>query len=116
VNPRIRPACFPTVQVGLCLLQAFEAETFQGCLLGVPDPGLDLSFASWILDSARHGHRAVVREHVTIKRIEGGIVNIGNEYAFAQVVKHHDACTSTQPAKRFLVKFGPDARTGMKHE
>src|ERR1700680_5280307 len=69
VDPRIRPACFPTIQVGLCLLQAFEAETFQWCLLGVADAGLDFAFAIWILDATRPGHRTVVREDVAITRI-----------------------------------------------
>jgi hypothetical protein len=56
-----------------------------------------------------------VREDVAIKRIESGIVNIGDEHAFAQVVEHNDACTPTQPTKRFLVKFGPDAGTRVEH-
>jgi integrase len=34
-----------------------------------------------------------VREDVAIKRIESGIVNIGDEHAFAQVVEHNDAYT-----------------------
>jgi CRP-like cAMP-binding protein len=59
----------------------------------VPKISLDFAFAIWILDATRHGHRTVVREDVAIKRIESGIVNVGNKHAFAQVVEHNDACT-----------------------
>jgi hypothetical protein len=110
------PAVPPNHPGRLDLLEAFEAETFQRGLLGMTDAGLDFAFAIWILDATRHGNRSVVGENIAVKRIESGIVNIGNQYAFAQVVEDNDAGTPAQPAKCFLVEFGPDARAGVKHQ
>ena len=76
------------------------------------DAGFDFAFAVGILNPARHGDRAVVRQHVAIKRIESGIVNVGDEHALAQIVEHDDAGGAAQPAKSSFVQFGPDARTG----
>lgn len=67
MDPRIRPACLPAIQIGLRLFQAFEAEAFQRCLLGVANPGFDFAFAIWILDATWHGHGTVVREDIAIK-------------------------------------------------
>ncbi len=76
------------------------------------DARFDFAFAVGILYAAGHGHCAVVRQHVAVKRIERGIVNVGDEHAFAQIVEHDDAGGATQPAKGAFVQFGPDARTG----
>ena len=51
-------------------------------------------------------------EDVAIEWIQSGIVNVGDEHTFAQVIEHDDARTTTQSAKRFLMQLGPDARTG----
>jgi hypothetical protein len=34
---------------------------------------------------------AVSPEHVAIEGIEGGVVDVGNEYAFAQIIQHQNA-------------------------
>ena len=80
--------------------------------MACPTPRLDFSFAIWIFDPARQSDHAVVRQHVAIEWIQSGIVDVGDEHAFAQVVEHHDAGTATQSAKGFLVQLGPDARAG----
>jgi len=49
----------------------------------VTDARFNFAFAVGILYPARHSDRAVVREHVAIKRIERGIVNVGDEHALA---------------------------------
>ena len=51
-------------------------------------------------------------EDVAIEWIQSGIVDVGDEHAFAQVIEHDDAGTTTQSTKRFLVQLGPDARAG----
>ena len=78
--------------------------------------GLDLTLPVWILNPARHGDGAIVRQHVTIERIESGIVNVGDEYAFAQIIEHHDASGTTEPTEGFLVQLGPDACAGTEHQ
>ncbi len=51
-------------------------------------------------------------EHIAIQRVQRRIVDVGREHAFAQIIEHDHARGSAQPAKRLLVQFGPDARTG----
>ena len=80
------------------------------------DAGFDFAFAIGILNAAGHGHRAVVREHIPIERIECGIVDVGDEHALAQIVEHDDAGSATQPAKGAFVQLGPDARAGAKRQ
>ncbi len=53
-----------------------------------------------------------MRQHVAIERIQRGIVNVGGQHAFAEIIEHDDAGGATQPAKSLLVQFGPDARAG----
>jgi len=57
-----------------------------------------------------------VREQIAIKWIEYGIVDVGSEHAFAQVIQHQNAHGATQPAKCFFVQLGPDVRTGTKDQ
>ena len=103
VDARVGPAFFPAVEVGLGFLQALEAQAFQGCSLRMADAGFDFAFPIRILNAARHGHRAVVREHITIEGIQSGIVKVGDEHALAQIVEDHDACGPAESAKRSLV-------------
>ena len=83
VDARVGPALFPVIEVGLGFFQTLEAQAFQRCFLRMTDAGFDFAFAIRISNAARHGDGAVVREHVAIERIERGIVDVGNEHAFA---------------------------------
>jgi len=49
VNAGIRTACLPTIQIGLCLLQALEAFSLERTL-GVSHAGFNFSFSIWIFD------------------------------------------------------------------
>jgi len=42
----------------------------------------------WIFDPARQGHNAVVRQYITIEWVQSGIVDVGDEHPFAQIVEH----------------------------
>ena len=55
-------------------------------------------------------------QHVAVQRIERGIVDVGREHAFAQIIEHHHASHAAQSAKRLLVQFGPDLRAGAEHQ
>ena len=81
MNARIGPRGFPVIQTGLRCFHAFETLPLEWGLLRVTDARLDLAFSIRISDATGHGHRAVVLEHVTIKRIQSGVVNIGRENA-----------------------------------
>ncbi len=98
VDARVGPALLPVIEMSLGFFQSLEAQAFQRCSLRVTDAGFDFAFAVGILNPARHGDRAVVRQHVAIKRIESGIVNVGDEHALAQIVEHDDASSAASPA------------------
>ncbi len=72
-------------------LERLEAEPAQRGLLRVPDPRFHFALAIGIADATREGHDAVVREHVPIEGIERGVVDVGGEDAFAQIVEHDHA-------------------------
>jgi streptogramin lyase len=55
----------------------------DGNVFGMPD--------ARIADATGQRHHIVVLEHVAIKRIDGGIVDVWLEHSLAQVVEHHDA-------------------------
>jgi hypothetical protein len=62
------------------------------------------------------GFKDIFGEDVAIEWIQSGIVEVGDEHAFAQVIEHDDARTTTQATKRFLMQFGPDARAGAESQ
>jgi len=55
-------------------------------------------------------------QQVPIERVDRRIVDVGREYALAQVVEYHDASGAPQPAECFLVQFGPDAGSGTEDQ
>jgi len=116
VNARVGPALLPAIEMRLRRFDAFEALPFQRRLLRVGNARFDLPFAIRIAHPAGHGDGAVMRQHVAIKRIERGVVDIRSEYAFFQVVEHHDFGGAAQPAKRSLMQLRPDARTRLEGE
>ena len=66
--------------------------------------------------TARESDRAIVLKQIAEKRIESGIVEVGREHAFAQIVEHHHASRPTQPAERLLVQLGPNPHARTEHE
>src|SRR4029077_17450815 len=67
-------------------------------------------------DATRQGHGAVMLQHITVQRVERGIVDVGGEYALAQIIQHYDARAATQPAEGLLVQFGPDPGAGPEYQ
>ena len=112
----IGPALFPVIEIGLGLLQALEALPLERSFLGVSDAGFNFAFSIRVSDPAWHSHHAVVRQHIAVQGIEGGIVDVGLEHTFAQIVEHHDARGAAETAKGFLVELGPGLGTGAKHQ
>jgi hypothetical protein len=55
-------------------------------------------------------------QHVAVERVEGGIVDIRLQDAFAQIVEHDQASDSAEPAKGLLVQLGPDSSAGGEGE
>ena len=107
VNTRVGPTFFPVIEVCLRNFQAVEALTFQRRLLGMADAGFHLAFPVRIPNPARHGDSAIMSEHIPIERIQSGIVNIGFEHTFFQVVGNHNSGRAAQSPKGLLMEFGP---------
>ena len=42
-------------------------------------------------------------EHVAVQRVDGGIVDVGREHAFAEIVEYDDARDAAQAAEGFLM-------------
>src|SRR4030095_15845620 len=116
MDARVGPARFPMIQVGLCLLRAFETHALQRCLLRMAHAALDLPLAIGIRHAATHRDHAVVPQHVRVHRVERGIVDIGLEYAFTEVVEHDHSRAATQPAEGLLMQLGPGLRAGLEHQ
>jgi len=55
-------------------------------------------------------------EQVTIERIDGGIVDVGREYTFAEIIQDDGADTTAQSAEGFLMEFRPGLRTGTEDQ
>ena len=113
MDARVGPAFLRVIQVGLRLFQALEALALQRRLFGMANAGFDFTFSIWIL-SARQGDHAVVCQNIAIQWIQTGIVDVGDQNTFFQIVQNHDSRRSAQPPKGLLMQLGPGAcaRTG----
>ena len=116
MDARVGPVRFPMVQVGLRLLQAFEAHALQRGLLRMAHAALHLPFAIRVPHPAGHRDHAVVPQHVGVHGVDRGIVDVGLEHALAQVVEHHHARAAAQPAEGLLMQLGPGLRAGVEDQ
>jgi hypothetical protein len=57
-----------------------------------------------------------VGEHIAVERAEGGIVDVGREHAFLEVVEDDYADGAPQAPKRFFVEFRPAPRARLERE
>jgi len=71
------------------------------------DARFDFAFSIRIFDAAGHSDSAVVREHVAVKRIQRGVVNVGSENAFPQIVEHNHPGHPAEPAESFFMQLCP---------
>jgi len=107
VDARVGPARVPSIEIGLRFLDRLEAHPVERRLLRVADAGFDFAFAIGVADTAWERDDAVMREHIAIERIEGGIVDVGREHALFEIVEDHDARGAAESTKRALVELGP---------
>src|SRR5436189_5520561 len=64
VDARIGPSQLPLIEIGLSLVEAFKAKSFEWCFLRMADARFHFPFAIGISDPAWHRRHAVVRKHV----------------------------------------------------
>jgi hypothetical protein len=74
----------------MCLgfLQAFEAQPFQRRVFRMTDAPFHLPLAIRVGHSAGQRDGLVVPQYVAVQRVDGGIVDVGDEHALAQIVEH----------------------------
>ena len=114
---RVSAQCdFPMIQIGLRLLRTFKAHTLQRGLLRMAHTALDLPLAIRVRHAAGHRHYAVMAQHVGVHGIERGIVDIGFEHAFAEVVEHHHARASAQAPEGLFMQLRPGLSAGVEHQ
>ncbi len=116
MNTRIRPTLLPVIQIGLRLLKSFKAQALQRRFLRMPNTTFHFSLSIRMTDATWQRHSAVVPEHVAIQRVERGVVYVGSENSFAQIIEDNYASDATQPAKCLFVQFGPRLRAGSKDQ
>ena len=105
----IGPVLLPAIEVALAVLEGVEAQPFERGGLGMPDPRFDFALSIGIGDPTGESHDAVMLEQISKKRVEGGIVEIGLDNPFPQIVEHDHAGSAAQAAKGPFVQLRPDA-------
>jgi hypothetical protein len=86
---RLAAHFLPVLQELVLLLDGLEAPALQGRGLGVADGVLHRALAVGVAHPRRVGHHAVVRQGGGVHRVELGLVQVGLEHAFLEVVQHH---------------------------
>jgi hypothetical protein len=69
-----------------------------------------------VADATGQRHGAVVREHVPVERVQGGIVDVGREHALTEIVEDGGADGAAEPAEGLFVELGPSARARLEGE
>jgi hypothetical protein len=105
----------PVLQEGVLLLDGLEAPALQGRGLGVADRVLHRPLAIGVAHPRRVGHHLVVGQRGRIHRVERGLVQVGLEHAFLEVVQHDVAGGAAEVAPGLLVKLSPDLLAGLPH-
>src|SRR5579863_5344362 len=78
--------------------------------------GFDLALAIRIADPAGHGGHGIMSQRVAVDGVQRGIVDVGSQYAFAQIVEDYGTRGPAEPGEGFLMELGPDTRTGTEGE
>ena len=113
VNALGCPVLLPVRQELVLGLDGFESPALQGRGLGVADGMLHRALAIGVTHPRRVGHHGVVRQGGGVHRVEIGLVQVGLQDAFLEVVQHHVLRAAAKVAKGLLVQLGPDLLAGL---
>lgn len=72
------------------------------------DARLDLSLPIGVADAPRQGDDAVVREHLTVERVECGLVDARLEDSLFEIVEDGDTRRPAETSKGALVELHPN--------
>src|SRR6266700_2150104 len=107
VDARVGPALLPSIEMRLRVVQTLEAQPLERRFLRVPDARFDLALAIGIAHAARQRDGAVVREHISVERIDRSVVDVRQEHALFQVVEHDHEQSAAQPPESGFVQLRP---------
>src|SRR3989454_163583 len=109
VDAGVGPASIPAIEVRLGGVEILEPQPLERSL-SMADGRLHLAFAVGIADATGQRDDAVVRQHVAVERIEGGVVDVRREHALAKIVEDDDLHGAAEAAETLLVQLAPAAR------
>ncbi len=108
-----RPVLLPVGEEGVLLLDGLKAPALQSRGLGMANGMLHRALAVGVTHPGRVGHHMVVRQRGGINLVELGLVQVGRDDAFLEVVQHHVLRAAAEVSKRPLVQLGPDLVAGL---
>ncbi|KJS70446.1 MAG: hypothetical protein JM57_08660 [Comamonadaceae bacterium BICA1-1] len=100
-----RPVLLPLRQELVLCLDGLKAPALQGRGLGVANGMLHRALAVGVAHPRRVGHHTVVRQGSGIDRVELGLVQIGLQNAFLEVIQHHVLRAAAEVAQGLLVQL-----------
>ena len=115
VDARGGPAQLPVLQEVVLRPQRVEAPALERGGLGVLDRALHGPLAVGVAHPGRIGHAAVVRQHGGIHGVQLGLVQVGLDDAFLEVVQHDVAGGAAEVAEGLLVQLRPGLLAGLPH-
>ena len=108
MDARGRPLGLPVLQVGVLFFNGLEALALECRGLSVTNGILDTALAVGVTYPRRVGHDLVVRQGCGVHGVELGLVQVGLEHAFLEVVQDHVSARAAKVAPGLFVQFGPD--------
>ena len=98
-----------------CVLgvDGIKAPPLQSRGLGVPNGVLYRALAVGVTHACWVGHHTIVFQGGGVYRVELGLIEVGLEHTFLEIVQDHVLWTTAKVAKRALVQLGPDLLAGL---
>src|SRR5665647_896702 len=98
------------------LLNRLESASLQGGGLCVADGMFNDPFAIGVANPRGVRHDAVVLQSGGVNGIELGLVQVGLDDTFLEVVQDHVAATTTEIAPGLFMQSGPCFLAGLPHD
>ena len=107
------PGHFPVLKEVVLLFDSLKAPALKSSRLCMPNCVLNSAFAIGIPYAGGVTHHVVVLECGGVNGVELGLVDVGLEYAFLEVVQHHVSARPTEVAPCLLMQPGPGFLAGL---
>ncbi len=110
MNPVHRPTFIPAIEMVILLLDALEAPSFQSRFLRVANLRFNLAFQIGCVRAAGQSENAVMFEHLRVKRVEFGIIDVRLDHAFFEIIQANGVGRAAELRERLFMQFAPDLR------